>query len=154
MVKYKQNNNKTTMVKCMSTLLALVLLLALPACGKKDGGAAEETVTLPVSDGATVGSGATTLAIQVRSADGKEISFTVNTDETTLGAALQKLGIIAGDSSDYGLYVKSVNGETADYEADGTFWSVYIDNEAAPVGVDSIAAESGKIYAFRVEKAA
>lgn len=145
---------KNTMKKLLALLLALVLTLALAACGQKEenktddqtndpaitdqDNAADEKVTLPVADGAVIGQGA--------------VAFTVNTDEETVGAALLKLGVIAGDDSEYGLYVKTVNGETADYDADGTYWGLYINGEYAMTGVDATTLEAGATYAFRVEK--
>ena len=128
-------------------------LLALAACGKKDSGAADK-VELPVADGAVIGQGATAITVQVTGADGKTVTFTVNTDEETVGAALLGLGVIAGDNSEYGLYVKTVNGETADYDKDGAYWAFYINGEYASVGVDYAAPEAGATYGFQVEKAA
>ena len=69
-----------------------------------------------------------------------------------VGAALLKLGVIAGEASEYGLYVKPVNGATADYDADGTYWGLYINGEYAMTGVDATTLEAGATYAFRVEK--
>ena len=147
---------------------ALVLTLALAACGQKEenktddqtndpaitdqDNAADEKVTLPVADGAVVGQGAVAFTVEVQGADGKTVTFTVNTDEETVGAALLKLGVIAGDDSEYGLYVKTVNGETADYDTDGTYWGFYINGEYAMTGVDATTLEAGATYAFRVEK--
>ena len=138
---------KNTVKKLMTLLLAAVLLLALAACGQKD-----DKVKLPVADGAVIGTGATAITVEVQGADGKSVTFTVNTDEETVGAALLKLGVIAGEDSDYGLYVKTVNGETADYEKDGAYWAFYINGEYAMSGVDYTAPESGAVYGFHVEK--
>ena len=132
-------------------LLAAVMLLALAACGQKDA-KDDGKVELPVADGAVIGTGATAITVEVQGADGKSVTFTVNTDEETVGAALLKLGVIAGDDSEYGLYVKTVNGETADYDADGTYWGLYINGEYAMTGVDATTLEAGATYAFRVEK--
>ena len=158
---------KNTAKKLLALLLALVLTLSLAACGQKDASktdgttdpavtdqdpAADEKVTLPVADGAAIGQGATAFSVEVQGADGKTVTFTVNTDEETVGAALLKLGVIAGDNSEYGLYVKTVNGETADYDADGTYWGLYINGEYAMTGVDATTLEAGATYAFRVEK--
>ena len=68
------------------------------------------------------------------------------------GKALLDQGVIAGEDSSYGLYVKTVNGETADYDADGTYWGLYINGEYAMTGVDATTLEAGATYAFRVEK--
>ncbi len=97
--------------------------------------------------------GATAITVEVQGADGKSVPFPVNTDEETVGAALLKLGVIAGEDSDYGLYVKTVNGETADYEKDGAYWAFYVNGEYAMTGVDYTAPEAGTTYGFHVEKA-
>ena len=144
---------KKTITKLLALVLAVLMALLLVACGAKDSGAADK-VKLPVADGAVIGQGATAVTVEVTGADGKTVTFTVNTDEETLGAALLKLGVVAGDDSEYGLYVKTVNGETADYDTDGSYWAFYIDGEYAMAGVDYTAPEAGKTYAFKVEQAA
>ncbi len=145
---------KKTITKLLALALAVLMTLSLAACGKKDSGAADDKVELPVADGAVIGQGATAITVQVTGADGKTVTFTVNTDEETVGAALLALGVIAGDNSEYGLYVKTVNGETADYDKDGAYWAFYINGEYASVGVDYAAPEAGATYGFQVEKAA
>lgn len=144
---------KKTITKLLALALAVLMTLSLTACGKKNSGAADK-VELPVADGAVIGQGATAITVQVTGADGKTVTFTVNTDEETVGAALLALGVIAGDNSEYGLYVKTVNGETADYDKDGAYWAFYINGEYASVGVDYAAPEAGATYGFQVEKAA
>ena len=135
---------KNTMKKLLALLLALVLTLALAACGQKE-------VALPVADGAVVGQGAVAFTVEVQGADGKTVTFTVNTDEETVGAALLKLGVIAGDDSEYGLYVKTVNGVTVDYDQDGKYWAFYVDGEYAATGVDSTDITAGATYTFKAE---
>ena len=137
---------KNTMKKLLALLLALVLTLALAACGQKE-------VALPVADGAVVGQGAVAFTVEVQGADGKTVTFTVNTDEETVGAALLKLGVIAGDDSEYGLYVKTVNGVTLDYDTDGAYWAFYINGEYAMTGVDATSIETGASYTLKAEKA-
>ena len=53
----------------------------------------------------------------------------IHTDQETVGAALLELGLIAGEESEYGLFIKTVNGLTADYDTDGVYWAFYIDGE-------------------------
>ena len=155
---------KNTMKKLLALLLALVLTLALAACGQKEENKTDDQTNDPaitdqdnaadekVADGAVIGQGAVAFTVEGQGADGKTVTFTVNTDEETVGAALLKLGVIAGDDSEYGLYVKTVNGETADYDTDGTYWGFYINGEYAMTGVDATTLEAGATYAFRVEK--
>ena len=137
--------------KIMAFLLALVMVLALCACAKTDPAPSGKT-TVGVKDGETVGQGATAFSVEVKDAEGKATKFTVQTDEKTVGAALQKLNIIAGEASDYGLYIKEVTGITADYDKDGTYWAFYIDGQYAATGVDSTEVKAGAVYGFAVEK--
>ena len=51
------------------------------------------------------------------------------------------------------MYVKSVNGMSADYEADGYYWSLYVDGEYATTGVDTTPVTDGGSYAFVREAA-
>ena len=59
---------------------------------------------------------------------------------------------IAGDETEYGLYVKEVNGFVADYDTDGTYWAFYIDGEYAMTGVDQTEITEGSTYTLQVEK--
>lgn len=145
---------KKTGKKLLALVLALLAVVTMVSCGQQkaaEDGAAAAQVTLPVTDGADVGQGAVALTVAVTGAAGETVTFTVHTDEETVGAALASLGIIAGDTTEYGLYIKSVNGETADYDESGTYWAFYIDGQYAAVGVDLAACEPGILYEFKVE---
>lgn len=78
--------------------------------------------------------------------------YEVHTDATTVGEALLDLGLIDGEDSEYGLYVKEVNGVVADYDVDGTYWAFYIDGEYAMTGVDSTDIVDGATYEFVIEQ--
>ena len=75
----------------------------------------------------------------------------ITTKKITVGDALLEKGLISGNVEQYGLYVKVVDGVTADYNVNGTYWAFYVDGEYAMSGVDSTEAEAGKIYSFRIE---
>ena len=118
--------------------------------------ASEETAeaqpeTEEASDISVIGEGETSFTFTVTDKDGNESSFEVHTDKTTVGEALLEVGMIAGADSEYGLYVKTVNGITADYDTDGVYWAFYIDGEYAPTGVDSTDITEGSVYSFKVE---
>ena len=69
-----------------------------------------------------------------------------------MGEALLDQELIAGEDSDYGLYVKTVNGITVDYDTDGSYWAFYVNGEYASSGVDSTPVADGDTYSFKVEK--
>lgn len=151
---------KNGLNKLLALLLALVMVLALAACGNKEqdnGGAGDDANVVTdgvVADGATVGEGKTAFTVEVVQLDGTSIKFTVNTDKATVGEALLDLGIVAGDTTEYGLYIKTVNGVTLDYDADGAYWTFYINGEYASTGVDSTNIEAGATYTLKCESAA
>ena len=138
------------MKKLLAILLALVLALSLFACGKQ--AAPGETTGAPmVNDGDVIGEGKNSFTLEIVDGDGKKITATINCDDTIVGDALQAYGIIDGEEAAYGLYIKSVNGITADYDKDGTYWSFYINDEYAVAGVDMTEIENGATYTLAVE---
>lgn len=99
-----------------------------------------------------LGEGQTKFMCNVVDSEGNETNFEIHTDKETVGEALLEVELIAGEEGDYGLYVKEVNGITADYDVDKTYWAFYIDGEYASTGVDSTKVEEGKTYTFKIEK--
>ena len=141
---------KKNMKRWAGLLLALVMVLSLAACASV--GDEQKDPAGVVTNGATVGTGAKTFAVEVTDGEGKVTAFTVKSDEKTVGAALLALEIIAGDESQYGLYVKTVNGITLDYDTDKLYWAFYINGEYAMAGVDSTAPVAGATYTFKAQK--
>ncbi len=138
---------KTNFVRHISGLLLLlalsaVITLSAVSCAN-DGNTA--------SAGNVVGEGQTQFTFTVVFADNTEKTYTVNTDEKTVGAALLKVGLIDGEDSQYGLYVKTVDGEMHDYDTDKSYWAFYVNGEYASSGVDSTNIEPGAVYSFKAE---
>ncbi len=142
----------------MKKLLSLVLSLVLIAAAMLTTGCTPAEPTEPPMetflDGDTLGEGAHSFTLIVRGTDESEAVATVHTDKETVGEALLELGIIGGDMSEYGIYIKTVNGETCDYETDGYFWAFYINGESAMTGVDGTAIADGAVYTLQAEAAA
>ena len=107
--------------------------------------------TAEASGVVSMGEGETSFLFNVVDPEGKESHFEIHTDEKTVGAALLSLGLIAGEDSEYGLYVKTVNGVTVDYDKDGKYWAFYVDGEYAATGVDSTDITAGATYTFKAE---
>lgn len=98
-----------------------------------------------------IGRGSRKLIVEVK-ADNQTVKFTVHTDEQTVGAALLANNLIDGEAGAYGLYVKVVNGITADYDIDQSYWAFYIDGEYAMSGVDTTDISEGSVYCLERTK--
>ena len=133
---------KTRLTKLLSLMLCMVLIAAMAlfaGCGDK-------------KEDNAVGEGEKTFTFIVVDAQGNEETFTVRSGAKTVGEALLEEGLIKGEDGPYGLYIKEVNGITADYDKDGTYWAFYIDGEYAMSGVDTTDITDGATYALKVEK--
>ena len=122
------------------------------ASSEESSEVSEEVSAAETAEATDIGEGNTEFAFEVVLEDGTTTLSNVHTDEKTVGAALLGVNLIAGDDSEYGLYVKTVDGVTADYDKDGTYWAFYIDGEYASTGVDSTDVVPGSTYSFKVEK--
>lgn len=144
------------MRRIISEIICIVMILtmsfSITACGKKtESAVATETVEAS-SDSNELGEGAVKFTFEVVDGEGVATNFVINTDKKTVGEALLENGLIAGEDSEYGLYVKTVNNITADYDVDQTYWAFYVDGEYASTGVDQTDVVDGSTYSFKVEK--
>lgn len=98
-----------------------------------------------------VGTGSTVFTLSVTAPDGSVTEFEVHTDQKTVGDALVELGLIEGEESEYGLFVKTVNGITADYDTDGVYWAFYVGEDYATESVSATDITDGGHYALQVE---
>lgn len=135
-----------TMAAC-----GLNITVSLPADGTAKteadiGDTASETVGAE-----DIGEGDTVFPFTVIDGDGQQADFLVHTDEATVGEALMAVGLIEGEPGPYGLYVKTVNGITADYDTDGVYWAFYVDGTYGTAGVDETEIEADTVYMFKVE---
>ena len=92
------------------------------------------------------GEGKTTFNFEVTDLEGKTTKFLVKTNKTIVGDALQEVGLIEGEEGAYGLYVKTVNGITADWDKDQTYWAFYIGDDYGMGGNDESVYQSDFPY--------
>ena len=142
----------TRMLSVLSFALCMVLIaaMALFATGCSDNDT--ETPTSPATVTHVRGEGATVFTFTVTDKDGVGTAFEIHTNKTTVGDALLELGLIAGEAGPFGLYVKTVNGLTLDYDKDKAYWAFYENGAYAVSGVDTTDITPGATYSFRAEK--
>lgn len=92
--------------------------------------------------------GVKTVTVEVVHSDGTQAEFTYQTDLAYLGELLTQEGLISGSDSAYGLFVDTVDGETADYAVDGGWWRLTCNGEDAETGADSVPLEDGGVYGW------
>ena len=133
------------MKKSINIVLILLLMaavcLSLNACGSRveDNGLwGNATYT----EDTEFGTGAKTVVVEVKAED-KSVTFKINTDKENLGEALN---LIAGEKGPYGLYVKVVNGITADYDINQSYWAFTKNGESMLSGVDGAEIIGGEHY--------
>ena len=145
------NKNKKHF-RFLSLLLVTVLLAAMVftmvSCNNDDdspkGSSEEETSSLEAKK--------LSFSFEVVFADGKTETYDIESDKKTVGEALLEKGMISGENGQFGLYVKTVCGETHDYDTDATYWSFYVNDEISMTGVDATDIVEGTKYSFKAEK--
>ena len=163
-----RKSNKKLLSLILSTMLIVAMAFSMTACGGNDQekpntevenqvnsteqDAQSEVVENSTEDVTVLGEGTTVFSFIVVDGEGEEATFEIHTDKAMVGEALLELELIEGEEGAYGLYVKTVNGITADYDLDQTYWGFYINGEMAMTGVDATEVEAGATYSFKVEK--
>ena len=140
-------NIKKTVITKLSLILAIVMMLALASCNERDPWAD----AIHTAD-TELGVGAKTVTVDVH-VNEHCVTFTIHTDAESLGEALLENGLIEGEDSQYGMYIKKVNGILADYDVDGSYWGFYrYDREYMMSGVDTTAISGGDHFQLVYEK--
>ncbi len=147
------NHRKKLMSLILCTVLIVAMALSTTGCNgnpknESPQNASQESTS---SDSTILGEGSTSFSFTVVDLEGNATAFEIHTDKDTVGGALLELGLISGDDSEYGLFVKTVNNITVDYEKDGKYWAFYVDGEYATSGVDSTPITAGANYSFKAE---
>ena len=111
----------------LALIFVLSSVIALVSCSNDDDKDGDGTPASTIS-----------ITLEVIGPDGSSKEHKVSTDSSkNLGQALMDAGLIEGEEGAYGLYVKVVDGITADYDVDQSWWGLYKDGEMLMTGVDS-----------------
>ena len=143
----KNFNVKKLFCFIVCALLVAATVFSTAGCGQKN----LDPVDISTQELTIVGKGQTAFNFVVIDTKGETKAFEVHTDKTSVGEALLEVGLISGEDSEYGLYVKTVDGVTLDYNTDGKYWAFYVDGNYASSGIDSTKIDTSCIYTLKAE---
>ena len=123
----KKPMNKKLLAGVLALVLVVAALIGIYFASRPATSAADKTITATVV------------------ANGEEEAFTIHTDEDYLRGALESIDLIAGEESEYGLFVTTVNGITAD-DANQEWWCFTKGGESLNTGVDSTPIADGDAF--------
>ena len=86
--------------------------------------------------------------VQVIHGDGTEKTFTYHTSAEYLGEVLLDEGLIEGEVNQFGLYINTVDGEDAIFEAHGAYWALFEGEDYAQQGIDETPILDGSEFAL------
>ena len=89
--------------------------------------------------------GQKTIQVEVVHLNGEVKEFEIVTQEEFLRGALEQENLVAGDESEYGLYVLTVDGETVD-ESKQQWWCFTKNGETINTGIDTTPIMDGEHY--------
>lgn len=131
----KRYNGKKFLYLALSLVLLAAMALSVVGCGKKE---------------APKG-GTASFQVVVTDLEGTETTFDFTSDKAMVGEVLVDEGLIEGEQGPYGMYIKSVNGVTLDWDRDQKYWSFYVNGEYATAGVDQTEITDGAVYSLKPE---
>ena len=139
------------MQKLAALLAAAALSLALLAgCGSASSAPASSPAPASSVSSSEAGDQAEVkhITLTVTYADGHSDELAIDTTAEFLKQAIETEVELGGEDGQYGFYIESVNGEVADYDADGAYWAIYVNDEYGMYGIDSQPVADGDRYAL------
>lgn len=119
---------KKTWIGCGALVLICLLAAALYFQTRPETAAGDKTIDVVVVHG-----------------DGSEADFQYQTDAEYLGDVLTENGLVEGTESAYGLFITTVDGETAD-DSLQQWWCITREGEMLSTGADQTSIADGEQY--------
>lgn len=124
----KPNNQKKVVIAVVALLVAVSALFGVYRFTK-----------------APTAAGAKNITVEVFHRDGSLKSFDYDTEREYLGQVLADEGLAAGDEGPYGLFITTVDGETADADAE-EWWCITKDGTPLNTSADQTPIADGDKY--------
>lgn len=123
--------NKRLLIAAVALIAVAAMMLGLWL------GSREETVD-----------GLKNITVMVVHKDTTEKTFEYHTDAEFLGQVLIDEGLADGETGEFGLMISTVDGETADWNLDRSYWALYIGEDYATTGADGVVLTDGGEYSL------
>ncbi len=123
--------NKKIMLAIGALVLVMAIFLGAFLLTRPETAAGSKTVTVTVVHG-----------------DGSQKEFVYTTQEEYLGPVILGENLAQGNQGPYGLEIFTVDGETASWEENQSYWSLYIGDDYATTGADGVALTDGGVYSL------
>lgn len=129
---------ETMNIKQHNTKKVIVALVLLIICVAVLWGIYQATLKSPVQ-------GEKTITVEVIHKDGSLISFEYHTDREYLGETLTDEGLVSGESGAYGMFITTVDEETAD-DSKQEWWCITKNQEQLNTSADQTPIADGEKY--------
>ena len=90
------------------------------------------------------------VVLEVTTAEGEQTTYSTKTDAEFLVEIMDELAAqgfsYSGTESEFGLMLDTVNGETASFEENNSYWGIYINGEFANFGISEQPVTDGDIF--------
>lgn len=136
-VKKENTSNKKTVVLAVVAALVVVCMIVLAVLFAPKAQSGDKNITVTVTDN-----------------NGVDTVYEHSTDAEYLLEAVREMeGLeLQGENGEYGFFITAVNGITADYNVDQSYWSIYVNGEYGNYGIESQPIEDGGSYALVYER--
>lgn len=126
------------MKKQNKIIISIIAVIAIIAC----------LVAVYIVNKPATSTGAKHISIEVIDNEGSSTIYETNTDAEFLSQVFDEISSLSveGSTSEYGLYIETVNGVTADYSVDASYWSIMVNGEYGMYGADSQPVTDGDNY--------
>lgn len=94
--------------------------------------------------------GSKSITLQVLDQEKQTSEYQVQTDAEFLRQAMEEAKgfTFDGEMGDYGFTLYTINGETHNWNVDGSYWAVFVNEEYCQYGIDSQPIEDGDVFRF------
>lgn len=94
--------------------------------------------------------GSKAVTLEVLNQEQETSKYSVQTDAEFLRQAMEEAENFTfdGEEGEYGFTLYTVNGETHNWNVDGSYWAVYVNGEYGQYGIDSQPVEDGDVFRF------